>query len=158
MIKNVGLMLKQRAVVSTNLEAFVEPSTNVRETYAGLNKLTNQCAHVLAGLGLQQGERVALLMNNSIEFVSLFYGAAKLGLVVVPLNTRLTASELSFILSDSGTKALFFDAGFAQTVDAIKAGDEHPLSIDSYTQTTEDGQNSLQSLLATASDEDRKDQ
>ncbi len=51
--------------------------------------------------------------------------AAKLGLIVVPLNTRLTASELSFILSDSGTNALFFDPEFAETVDSIKAGDEH---------------------------------
>lgn len=80
MIKNVGLMLKQRAVVSTHLEAFVEPSTNVRASYADMNRLTNQCAAVMGGLGLQQGERVALLMHNSIEFASLFYGAAKLGL------------------------------------------------------------------------------
>ena len=53
MIKNVGLMLKQRAVVSTNLEAYVEPSTNVRATYADMNRLTNRCAAVLSGLGLQ---------------------------------------------------------------------------------------------------------
>ena len=114
MIKNAGLMLKQRAIVSTDLEAFVEPSTNVRATRADLNRLTNRCAAVMSGLGLQQGERVALL-HNSIEFTALFYGAAKLGLVAVPLNTRLTASELSFMLSDSGTKALFFDPEFAAT-------------------------------------------
>jgi len=157
MIKNVGLMLKQRAVVSTHLEAFVEPSTNVRASYADMNRLTNQCAAVMGGLGLQQGERVALLMHNSIEFASLFYGAAKLGLVVVPLNTRLTASELSFILSDSGTRALFFDPEFAETAAAIKAGGEHPLSIDTYLQTTDDGlggENCLKSLLAGASDEE----
>ena len=40
MIKNVGLMLKQRAVVSTHMEAYVEPSTNVRATYADMNHLT----------------------------------------------------------------------------------------------------------------------
>ena len=78
-------------------------------------------------------------MHNSIEFTALFYGAAKLGLIVVPLNTRLTASELSFILSDSGTNALFFDPEFAETVDAIKAGDEHPLAIKTYLQTTDEG-------------------
>ncbi len=90
-------MLKQRAVVSTNLEAFVEPSTGVRASWDDLNRLTNQCAAVMSGLGLEPGERVALLMHNSIEFTALFYGAAKLGLVAVPLNTRLTASELSLL-------------------------------------------------------------
>jgi len=155
MIKNVGLMLKQRSVVSTNLEAYVEPSTNVRATWADLNHLSNKCAAVLSGLGLEQGERVALLMHNSIEFTALFYGAAKLGLVAVPLNTRLTASELAFILSDSGTKALFFDPEFAETVTAIKASQEHPLSIETYLQSTDAGlagEDCLESLLASASD------
>jgi acyl-CoA synthetase (AMP-forming)/AMP-acid ligase II len=157
MIKNVGLMLKQRSVVSTNLEAFVEPSTNVRATWADLNHLANRCAAVLTGLGLEQGERIALLMHNSMEFTALFYGAAKLGLVVVPLNTRLTASELSFILSDSGTKALIFDPEFAETAMAIEASQEHPLYIETYLQTTDAGsagENCLTALLASASGEE----
>ncbi len=157
MIKNVGLMLKQRSVVSTHAEAYVEPSTNVRATWADLNHLTNKCADVMNSLVLKQGDRVALLMHNSIEFTALFYGAAKLGLIVVPLNTRLTASELSFILSDSGTNALFFDPEFAETVDAIKVGDEHPLAIKTYLQTTDEGlagEDCLKSLLDTASDEE----
>ncbi|MGI9288310.1 MAG: acyl-CoA synthetase [Pseudomonadales bacterium] len=157
MIKNVGLMLKQRSVVSTHLEAFVEPSTNVRATYADLNRLTNKCADVIGGLGVKQGKRIALLMHNSIEFAALFYAAAKLGLIVVPLNTRLTASELSFILSDSGTKVLYFDPEFAATVDVIKASEENPLAIDTYMQTTDEGlagEDSLTSLLVAASDEE----
>ena len=55
MIKNVGLMMKQRSVVSTNLEAYVEPSTNVRATWADLNRLTNQCAAVMTGSGTATG-------------------------------------------------------------------------------------------------------
>ena len=156
-MKNIGSMLKQRSVVSTNLEAYVEPSTNIRATYADLNKLANRCANTMAGLGVKEGDRVALLMNNSIEFTTLFYGAAKLGLIVVPLNTRLTASELTFILSDSGTNILFFDAAFAETVAAIKVSEEHPLTIGSYIQTTDEGlagEDSLKSLLAGASEEE----
>ncbi len=152
MIKNVGLMLKQRAVVSTHLEAYVEPSTNVRATYEDMNRLANRCAEVLAGMSLQYGDRVALLMNNSIEFTCLFYGAAKLGLVVVPLNTRLTAAELSFILSDSGSKALIFDPEFAETAAGIEAGSEHPLSIGTYLLTRADDGDCLASRLAEASD------
>ena len=153
MNKNVGLMLKQRAVVSTHTEAYVEPSTNVRATWDDVNRLTNRCASVLEGLGLSKGDRVALLMHNSIEFTTLFYGAAKLGLVVVPLNTRLTASELSFILSDSGTRTLFFDPEFAETVAAIQASDEHPLAITDYLQAR-DSSEGLAPLLEDASDDE----
>jgi len=129
MTTNIGLMLRQRATVSTSAEAFVEPSTNTRATWADMNALANKCAAVMSSLGVKQGDRVALLMHNSIEFAALFYGAAKLGLVVVPLNTRLTASELSFILSDSGTHALFFDSEFTETVNTIKIGKAPFISV-----------------------------
>ncbi len=81
-MKNIGAMLQQRSVVSTNLEAFVEHSSQIRATYADLNKLANRCASALSAQGLKQGDRVAMLMHNSIEFVALFYGAAKLGLII----------------------------------------------------------------------------
>jgi len=157
MMTNIGLMLKQRATVSTNVEAFVEPSTDTRASWADMNRLANKCASAMSSLGVKQGDRVALLMHNSIEFAALFYGAAKLGLVVVPLNTRLTASELTFILSDSGTHALFYDPEFAETVNTIKISDEHPLTLGSYVQTTDEGLHDeacLASLLAAATDEE----
>jgi acyl-CoA synthetase (AMP-forming)/AMP-acid ligase II len=154
---NIGVMLQQRSVVSTHLEAFVEPSTNVRATYADLNRLANRCASVLSTQGLKQGDRVALLMHNSIEYAALFYGAAKLGLIVIPLNTRLTASELSFILSDSGTNILIFDPEFTDVAEAIKVSDEHPLTITSYL-PTRDGTSVagpfLESMLAEGSEEE----
>jgi len=157
MMTNIGLMLKQRATVSTDVEAFVEPSTDTRATWADLNRLANKCATTISSLGVKHGDRIALLMHNSIEFAALFYGAAKLGLVVVPLNTRLTASELSFILSDSGTHALFYDPEFSETVNTIKNSSEHPLTIGRYVQTTDQGlhdEECLASLLTTASDEE----
>ncbi len=156
-MKNIGAILQQRAVVSTQLEAYVEPSSNIRASYKDLNLHANKSASVLRNLGVKQGDRIALLMQNSIEFVSLFYGAAKLGLIVIPLNTRLTASELSFILSDSGTNILLYDAEFAATVAAIKAGDEHPLTITNYLQTNDQdlaGEDCFKGLLETASDQE----
>lgn len=156
-MKNIGAMLQQRAVVSTHLEAYVEPSSDIRASYADLNLVANRAASVLSGLGLKHGDRVALLMQNSIDFVALFYGAAKLGLIVIPLNTRLTASELSFILSDSGTNVLIYDAEFAETIAAIKTGDEHPLTVATYLQTSDkdlSGEDCLKDLLETASDKE----
>jgi acyl-CoA synthetase (AMP-forming)/AMP-acid ligase II len=118
-MKNIGAMLKQRAVVSPRLEAFVEPSADVRMDYAQMNALANKCASVLTSLGVGKGDRVALLMPNCVEFCCLFYGAAKIGAVAVPLNTRLAAAELEFILSDSGSKELVYGEAFAAVAKAI---------------------------------------
>ena len=102
---------------------------------------------------MKPGDRVALLMQNCVEFVALFYGAAKLGIVVVPLNNRLTPSELSFILSDSGAKALFYGAECAELAVGVKANDEHPMAIESWVQVRqgEGDDPNLDDLLSKAS-------
>ena len=64
---------------------------------------------MLTRLGLTEGDRVAVLLPNGHQFVETFYGAARAGLVVVPLNGRLVANELSFMLRDSGATVLVFD-------------------------------------------------
>jgi O-succinylbenzoate-CoA ligase len=120
-MKNIGSMLRQRATVSPRLEAFVEPSTNVRMNFTAMNALANRCANMLTSLGIGKGDRVGLLMPNSVEFCCLFYGAAKIGAVAVPLNTRLAAPEVDFILSDSGSKVVIYGEALATVVDAIKA-------------------------------------
>lgn len=153
---NLGLHLTQRAALSPDLEAYVEPSTNTRVNYAQMNARANRCACVMSRIGLQAGDRVALLMQNCLEFVDLFYGAAKLGIVVVPLNTRLTPSELSFILSDSGARALFYGVECAAQTDGVKASTEHALSIESWIQVHPGAgeDRSLDALLEQASAEE----
>ena len=64
----------------------------------------------------KKGERVALLLINSPEFVEAFFAPGKIGAVVVPLNWRLVADELEFILKDSGATRLVFDDDFVETV------------------------------------------
>lgn len=150
---NLGLNLKQRAGLSPTLEAYVEPSTDTRLTYAELNDMANRCADALTGLDLKAGDRVALLMQNCVEFVALFYAAAKLGLVVVPLNTRLAANELAFMLSDSGARTLFYGAECAETTNGIRASQEYPLGVEIWiqTQASPDCDHCLRNLLDQAS-------
>jgi O-succinylbenzoate-CoA ligase len=131
-MKNIGSMLRQRATVSPRLEAYVEPSTNVRMNYAEMNALANQCANVLTSLGIGEGDRVALLMPNSVEFCCLFYGAAKIGAVAVPLNTRLVAREVAFILSDSGSKVVIYGEALAPLVDTIKADTDSSCTVSDW--------------------------
>ena len=60
-------------------------------------------------------------MMNGVEFIDAFFACAKIGAVCVPLNWRLTADELSFILSDSGSSTLIFSSDFAEVVEELKA-------------------------------------
>ena len=152
-MKNIGSMLKQRAFVSPKLEAYVEPSTKVRMDYTQVNAFANQCASVLTSLGVGKGDRVALLMPNCVEFCCLFYGAAKIGAVAVPLNTRLTAPELEFILSDSGSKVLVFGEVFAKVAEAIKSSTNHPNTIQHWVPAT-GGTGSLAERLKAADADD----
>ena len=106
---NVGAHLTKRAELNPGLEALVDDAAAQRFTFAELDERANRAAHMLTGLGLTEGDRVAVLLPNGHQFVETFYGAARAGLVVVPLNERLVANELSFMLRDSGATVLVFD-------------------------------------------------
>ncbi|MCZ6829418.1 MAG: long-chain fatty acid--CoA ligase, partial [Gammaproteobacteria bacterium] len=158
MTTNIGLMLKKRAEVSPQQEAFVDPEAGLRTTFAGLNDYTNQCVSVLQGLGLRRGDRLALLLHNSQEFLGLFYAAAKIGAVAVPLNTRLAPSELSFILSDSGSTVLVSHEDFNEVVAQLREAAEHPLDVKRWItvegDSDSDAGSTLAAMLAVASHEE----
>jgi acyl-CoA synthetase (AMP-forming)/AMP-acid ligase II len=113
---NVGAHLTKRAELNPGLEALVDQAANRRFTFAELDGRADRAAHVLTGLGLAKGDRVAVLLPNGHHFVETFYGAARAGLVVVPLNSRLVANELAFMLRDSGATVLVFDAEYDAVV------------------------------------------
>ena len=113
---NIGSVLAKRAHLSPKLEAFVDVASGRRFNYAEFNERTNQTAHALAAQGVEKGDRVALLMMNSVEFMESFFAIAKLGAICVPLNWRLVPDELAFILDDSGVTTLIYDSEFAKTV------------------------------------------
>jgi len=114
----IGLWLTKREQLSGDHEALVQGRRRV--TYRELNRRVNRLAAFLLNSGLKCGDRCAYLAYNGIEVVELIFAAAKIGLILVPLNWRLTAKELCFILSDSGTETLFFDAEFTKTVGAFR--------------------------------------
>ena len=114
----IGFWLTQRERLSGNQEALVQGRR--RLTYRELNRRVNRLAAWLSQTGLKKGDRCAYLAYNGIEVVELIFAAAKLGLILVPLNWRLAAKELAFILADSGTETLFFDVDFTKTVEGLR--------------------------------------
>ena len=116
---NVGSHLSKRAELNPGLEALVDDATGRRFTFSELDARADRTAHLLVGLGLTKGDRVAVLLPNGHPFVETFYGAARAGLVVVVLNCRLVANELAFMLRDSGATALVFDSDYDAVVDDL---------------------------------------
>ncbi len=113
---NIGAHLTKRAQLNPDLEAIVDGAAGRRFTFAELDQRADDVARVLTGLGLRQGDRVAMLLPNGHRLAETFYGAARAGLVVVPLNWRLVADELAFMLRDSGATVLVSDIEFDDVV------------------------------------------
>jgi len=82
-----------------------------RRTHAGLHDRAARLAMVLETEGVGRGDRVALLLHNGFEFAESLLAAHLLGAVAVPINFRLAADEIAFILRDSGAVALIDGTG-----------------------------------------------
>jgi long-chain acyl-CoA synthetase len=98
-------------------------------------EVVQQSASVAAGLrraGLQQGDRVALLLGNRIEFALLLFAAAHLGAVTVLLGTRQQKPEIAHVLSDCGAVLLIHEATLADRLpDSGDVPDlKHRISLD----------------------------
>ena len=79
-------------------------------THAELHDRAARVASVLAGEGVEPGDRVALLLHNRIEFVETLLACHRLGAVAVPINFRLAPDEIDFVLADSGATVLICDS------------------------------------------------
>ena len=124
MKNNVGLLLSKRALLNGEREAYVDSQSGRRLTFAELNQNTNRVAQTLLDHGVGVGDRVALMMMNSAEFLESYFAIAKIGAIVVPLNWRLVADELEFIIKDSGSTLLVFGEEFVDLVTELHSRGE----------------------------------
>ncbi|MCZ0985287.1 fatty acid--CoA ligase [Streptomyces diastatochromogenes] len=90
-------------------------------SYAELHRESNRIAHAIRAAGLTEGDRVAYLGKESEHYYEILFGCAKSGTVLVPVNWRLAAPEVSHILRDSGTRLLFLEEEFAPIVERMPA-------------------------------------
>jgi fatty-acyl-CoA synthase len=116
-----GDVLGERTRLTPQRTALVVVPTGERFTYRELNERAARCARSWTSeLGLAKGDRVALLSNNRLEFLDCFFAAAKSGVIVVPLNTRLTPHELAAIVRDAGARVLIYAGAFGDTVRELR--------------------------------------
>src|SRR5213083_2976000 len=79
-------------------------------TYAELRDETMRVAEVLHGLDIQVGDRVAILLADSPEFIASFVAIISLGAIAVPINLALRREEQLFVLKDCGARAAIVEA------------------------------------------------
>src|SRR5258707_2372330 len=85
-------------------------------TYAELRAAAVSASEALGALGIGDGDRVALLLNDSPEFIASFVAAISIGAIAVPINMALRKDDQLFILKDCGARAAIVEAAAAETI------------------------------------------
>src|SRR4030081_765397 len=80
-------------------------------SWGAVDERANRLATYLQSTGLKKGDRVAVCARNTLEWPEITYGLAKAGLVLVPVNIRLTPAEIQYIIEDSGAAAALAHGG-----------------------------------------------
>src|SRR3954454_24471921 len=104
--QTLGEVLERQARERPTAEALVTPGGSY--TYEDIYLRARSAATTLHTLGVGRGDHVGILMGNDEKWLALFYGAALLGAVTVPVNTRFKAAEIDFCLKQADCKALFY--------------------------------------------------
>jgi acyl-CoA synthetase (AMP-forming)/AMP-acid ligase II len=92
----------------------------LRLTHRELNARANRLANGLLRLGLQPGDRVALLARNDFRFVEIYFGLPKIGAIFAPLNFWASHRELIYVLNRCGVSSLIVSAEYLDTLAAIR--------------------------------------
>lgn len=108
----LGNLLDRTVQMEGSREALVFPAYGVRLTYAQIGAIVDQVAKGLIALGIHKGEHVAIWSPNSPQWLYLEYAAAKVGAILVTVNTYFKASEVEYNLRQSDSTTLFLSRGF----------------------------------------------
>jgi acyl-CoA synthetase (AMP-forming)/AMP-acid ligase II len=93
-----------------------------RLSWAQFEQDTTRIANGLAAVGLKRGVRIALLMDNSLEFALLLFGIMRAGCVAVPLNVSITDEAVARMVEDAGARAICASGAHCARIDALAAG------------------------------------
>jgi len=101
-------------------------------TFAEFDERANRVANGLRSLGLAQGDKVGVYMQNGIEVLETYVGAMKIGTLPVPVNHRFKADEVRYVLADSDARVCVFDADARDAIEQIHDSPEHDIETFLY--------------------------
>src|SRR5215475_14670588 len=109
-----------RRAVQTRPDGIATHFSGRTRTWQQSTERISRVAGALSALGVRRGDRVAILALNSDRYLELMYAIPWIGAVMVPINTRLAAPEIEYILTDSGAAALFIDTAMSHHLTALE--------------------------------------
>jgi fatty-acyl-CoA synthase len=95
--------------------------------YRDLHERANRTSCWLQSLGIEKGDRVAVMLENCPEFIELYLACARLGALFVPINFRLAAPELEYTLRDAGPRLFVFDGSRTETILSLQLDQRRPV-------------------------------
>lgn len=93
---------------------------DLRMTYGELQERVNRATHAVMDLGVSEKGRVAILDYNTHRYMETYFGMAQSGRALLPLNTRLSADEYSYILNDAEAEAIIFHADYLPIIEKVR--------------------------------------
>ena len=115
-------MIERNAASFGSLPAWFEVDGGRTLSFGEMKQEVDRLGVGLRALGLKKGDRIGVLGKNSLEYFLLYGAAAGLGLVVLPINWRLSAEEARFNLNDGSPRVLFVDKEFQDLIDGVREG------------------------------------
>jgi fatty-acyl-CoA synthase len=120
----VSRLLHFGGVVAVNADLFPD-KIGARDlarslTFRAWNERSCRLANALRGLGLGQGDRIAILAYNCLEWMEIYAAVAKAALVLVPINFRLVGSEVEYIVENSEAKAVIVQHDLLESLDTVR--------------------------------------
>lgn len=126
-----------QTIVRPDKVALIFPAQQVKFTYADIEDRSNRVAAWLLSLGLQEGDGIAMLMENRPELMEIALAATKIGIYFTPMSTHLASDEIAHILSDSGAKILIVSNDTLAEANNLHAlhqqGGQSPSSLIAFT-------------------------
>lgn len=130
----IGEIIEWSASNYPEKKALLYKEKNQQLTFKQLDEMINKLASSFIKLGVKKGDVVSAFLYNTSEFVVTLFASAKIGAIFNPINYRLTANELHYILNDGGASVLVYERAVADVVDEARKKD---LNISHYVFTDE---------------------
>lgn len=110
--QTVGEIVRERAALHPETEAYVYPEHGIRKTYKEFDEETDRLAKAFMGIGIEKGEHIAIWSDNKREWLLSQYATGKMGGVLMTVNTSYQASELEYLLTQSDSTTLILGEEF----------------------------------------------
>ncbi|MEU7693785.1 AMP-binding protein [Microbispora hainanensis] len=147
---NQGLIPAKWAALTPNGQAVYDVPNDRRVSWRDFDAMVRRLANGLRGLGLQPGDRVAMLSRNCVEYQALYFAAGRAGLVTQPLNWRLAVPELASIVLDASPKAVISASEWSGVIEQL----QREVDVPNWLQFGDDSDGSLDRLIASSSDDE----